>query len=319
MIRPIISPRELAEAIGVSESSLKRWADEGVIKVSRTAGGHRRIAVGEAIRFIRATRCPLVRPEILGLRDAAGTADDVLSPESASDRLFAHLRDGAARQARALVASSYLSGQSVAQIADGPIQSAMERLGEMWKHDPAGIFIEHRAVDICTQAIHQLRQLVDTQPQNELALGGAASGDPYVLPSLLAATALAADGWRTINLGPDTPVESLLMACEHCRPIVVWLSVSSVGDARDLERGLVTLAEQLAAREIPLVVGGRAVEELSLPGGLLRRGATLTDLVAIADEIRGHRGVGRDEGAPDTVAPSPSAPRRPGRPARHTG
>jgi excisionase family DNA binding protein len=48
-----LSPRELAAAVGVSESSLKRWADEGRVKVARTAGGHRRIELAEAVRFIR--------------------------------------------------------------------------------------------------------------------------------------------------------------------------------------------------------------------------------------------------------------------------
>jgi len=37
-----LSPRELAEALGVSESSLKRWVDAGKIAASRTEGGHRR-------------------------------------------------------------------------------------------------------------------------------------------------------------------------------------------------------------------------------------------------------------------------------------
>ena len=41
----MLSPRELAEAVGVSESSLKRWADRGRVHVHRTEGGHRRIPV----------------------------------------------------------------------------------------------------------------------------------------------------------------------------------------------------------------------------------------------------------------------------------
>jgi MerR family transcriptional regulator, light-induced transcriptional regulator len=48
-----LSPKALAAAIGVSESSLKRWADEGRLAAERTAGGHRRIAVAEAVRFVR--------------------------------------------------------------------------------------------------------------------------------------------------------------------------------------------------------------------------------------------------------------------------
>jgi excisionase family DNA binding protein len=172
-MRPIISPRELAEAIGVSESSLKRWADDGQIQVSRTGGGHRRIAIGEAIRFVRAIRAPLVKPELLGLRDLSSQAAEILAPELPAERLFGYLRDGRAREARGLVLALYLQGQGVADIADGPIRIAMERLGELWKHDQAGIYLEHRATDICIQAVEQLRLLVEPQQFHAVALGGA--------------------------------------------------------------------------------------------------------------------------------------------------
>ena len=68
-MKTLLSPRELADAIGASESSLKRWTDGGLIVATRTAGGHRRIPLAEAIRFIRETAQPVVRPEILGLGD----------------------------------------------------------------------------------------------------------------------------------------------------------------------------------------------------------------------------------------------------------
>ena len=70
-----VTPRQLAEAIGVSESSLKRWSDAGKIEVSRTEGGHRRIAIGEAVRFIRASRAPVVRPDLLGLPRSSATGE----------------------------------------------------------------------------------------------------------------------------------------------------------------------------------------------------------------------------------------------------
>jgi methanogenic corrinoid protein MtbC1 len=285
-VRPIISPRELAEAIDVSESSLKRWADEGLIEVSRTAGGHRRIAIGEAIRFIRAIRAPLVRPDVLGLSDLSPGGEQISSPQSPEDRLFRHLREGHAREARGLIVALYLSGRSVADIADGPIQSAMSLLGELWKHDPAGIYVEHLALDICIQGVQQLRQLVQPQDLGLLALGGAPSGDPYLLPSLLAATALAAEGWRTINLGPDTPIESYVLAAERHRPKLVWLSISSASDASATERGVADLATSLARYGIELVVGGRALESLSLPSSHVHRGNSFAELIAVAHAIQ---------------------------------
>jgi len=38
------SPKQVAKRLGVSESSVKRWLDQGVVPVLRTAGGHRRIS-----------------------------------------------------------------------------------------------------------------------------------------------------------------------------------------------------------------------------------------------------------------------------------
>jgi methanogenic corrinoid protein MtbC1 len=186
-----------------------------------------------------------------------------------------------------LVLSLYLSGQSVVEIADGPIQSAMQRLGELWRHDETGIFVEHRATDICIQAVQQLRQLVEPQQPRALAVGGAPPGDPYLLPSLLAATALGAEGWQTMNLGPDTPFEALLTAVERSGPQLVWLSASVVRDAGEFTDGLRTLADRLAAREIPLVVGGRGLTAASVPdGATIRIGRTLADLVALAGAQR---------------------------------
>lgn len=44
--------REAAEALGVSVDTVRRWANAGLIKSSRTAGGHRRFSVAEIQRMI---------------------------------------------------------------------------------------------------------------------------------------------------------------------------------------------------------------------------------------------------------------------------
>lgn len=284
---PIISTRELAAAIGASESSLKRWADDGQIKVSRTAGGHRRITIGEAIRFVRATGAPLVKPELLGLRDLSSETTSALSSDLPEERLFKFLQAGKAREARALVLSLYLEGMSVAEIADGSIRNAMERLGEIWKHDQAGICIEHLATDICIQAVEQLRLLVEPQQTVAVAIGGAPPGDPYLLPSLVAATALAAEGWHAVNLGPDTPFDAMLRAVEVHHPRLVWVSISSIRDLADVHHGVSLLAERLSQRGATLALGGRALPSMS---GLSQPNVhcckTLADLVAISKAIQ---------------------------------
>ena len=53
---------EAAEALGVSTSTVRRWADTGRVQVVRTSGGHRRFPASELRRLAAATTRPEVRP-----------------------------------------------------------------------------------------------------------------------------------------------------------------------------------------------------------------------------------------------------------------
>lgn len=298
-MKPIISPKELAAAIGVSESSCKRWADDGLIRTSRTAGGHRRIPIGEAIRFIRAMKAPVIRPDALGLDGMAAGAEAAASSEEANDRFFTFLEQGRGHDARGLLISLYLAGQSVAEIGDGPVRSAMERLGAMWRHDPAGVFVEHRGTDTCILAIQHLRALAQSHEPKLLALGGAPSGDPYMVPSLLVAATLEAEGFLVSNLGPDTPAETFRVAVERNRPNLVWVSFSSESAASGFNDEVGNLARLLEPSGVPLVLGGSALKHARIPPAQnVAAYATLTELTNLARQMSSPGGADQQPEAP---------------------
>lgn len=276
----LVSPRDLAAAIGVSESSLKRWVDEGLLAASRTIGNHRRIALAEAVRFIRQRRLPLVRPEALGLTDVEMQFD---AASSLSERLFIALLNGDAPASRRLIVSSFLGGASAAELADGPIRHAMTRLGELWQHQNDGVFIEHRATDICLQAVNQIRTFLQAPTDAPAAVGGAPAGDPYALPSVLAACVLTENGLSAVNLGPDTPAESFIQAAQRHRARLCWLSISVESDAREATAKLTDMARELAALQCRLIVGGRGTDRLRLSSiDNLFRCDSMASLAAIA-------------------------------------
>jgi excisionase family DNA binding protein len=272
----LISPRYLAEALGVSESSLKRWVDAGKITAVRTDGGHRRIELGEALRFIRESGTPVVKPELLGL-------PEVVSARAHGDRLYDHLLAGDALAARGWLIARYLEGSTIAALADGPVQLAMHALGDLWRHDPQGVFLEHRATAMVFQAIAQLRSmLTEARPTAPIALGGAPSGDPYLLSSQLATMVLEEVGMRGINLGPDTPVTAFEQAVTLHRPTLVWLSISTaLAPARG--RAITRWLEGLSP-SITVVVGGQQSATLALPPRV-KRGAMLEDLAELGRAV----------------------------------
>jgi excisionase family DNA binding protein len=252
-----LSPKELAAAISVSESSLKRWVDDGTITATRTAGGHRRIAVSEAVRFIRKEKIPLSRPELLGIPGMSKRP--AMTPADTDGLLMRAIREGRGPEVRSLLFSSYLSGRSVGDLCDGPLAGALHAVGEFWKHGPEGIAIEHRAVDLCVQALQALRSILPpAEPYAAVAMGGAPEGDPYVLPSLMVTVVLATAGWNAINLGADLPARALLAAAGEQKPALVWLSCSVEQAAREQERELRKAAETLISAGAQVIIGGRA-------------------------------------------------------------
>src|SRR6476659_2016638 len=94
----LLTTHDVALAIGASESSLRRWTNSGAIRTQRTVGGHRRIPLSEAIRFVRETGATVVRPELRGFpgADAAATQTAAANPpiDQVEERLYNALLAG---------------------------------------------------------------------------------------------------------------------------------------------------------------------------------------------------------------------------------
>ncbi|MFN0249308.1 MAG: helix-turn-helix domain-containing protein [Kofleriaceae bacterium] len=273
----LLSPRQLASALGVSESSLKRWVDSGKIAAARTEGGHRKITLAEAVRFIRETGAPLAHPELLDMPEVAIAYERALSGDG---RLTTHLVAGDTIAARGWLLSRYLAGASIEELGDGPIKEAMHALGELWNHEEGGIFIEHRGTDICLQALAQLRNTFEPSTTAPVALGGAPERDPYLLPTFLAATVVASAGMRAVNLGPDTPIGALQAAITHYAPKLVWISASSPVPAQQAREIAAWIASMPAGPTV--LVGGRESECIAREGTHIRTCDSMSSLADIA-------------------------------------
>jgi excisionase family DNA binding protein len=287
----LLSPHDLARALGVSESSLKRWIDAGKIRASRTEGGHRRVSLADALAFIRETNTPVAHPELLGM--PVGIAPPVRAPDVVlrspgpgaidDDAVIRALHEGDAGAVAARLHADHRAGASIAALCDGPIRRAMHAIGELWQHDPEGVVIEHRATDACLQALGSLRTAIDAPPDAPVALGGAPEDDPYLLPSAMAALVLAIAGFRTINLGADTPTHALYRAVDHHRPQLIWISASAplvLAQAHDLAGFLTSLPPEITA-----IVGGRHAAAIVEADPRIRGAGSMTELLALAGDL----------------------------------
>ena len=68
------STKQLAKMWDVSESTIKRWADAGMLKCRKTIGGHRKFELEDIIEF--QNQCDLAKKEIIaGNKTAEGDGE----------------------------------------------------------------------------------------------------------------------------------------------------------------------------------------------------------------------------------------------------
>jgi methanogenic corrinoid protein MtbC1 len=289
-MKNVLSPKDLGTAIGVSESSLKRWADDGRLHVARTAGGHRRIQLTEAVRFIRDNGFAVQRPDLLGFDELACVDDQSPGNEDLAEQFHQALLAGRAEEARGIALALFLKGVPLAQVLDRIMAPAVAQIGDLWKHAPEGIFTEHRATEICINALNRIRGVMPaTTAAHPVAIGGAPEDDAHGLSSLMAATVLASEGWTEINLGAHTPSRVLADAAVQCEARLVWCALSTPrapGGSADVVSQLVADLHA-AGSTAALVVGGHGLEDAR--ESQLGNASLSTSMSALAAFARGLR------------------------------
>ncbi|MFK8111824.1 MAG: helix-turn-helix domain-containing protein [Rubripirellula sp.] len=261
---PQFSPKQIASALGVSESSVKRWCDRGAIETVRTVGGHRKITQDGLQAFISETGRSLQDPQLVGLRTSVA-APIPGSDEPCKQKFREALVRGDEVTCRKVLFDRVKEAGSHAEVAESLITDAMRGIGEAWDCRQLDAYQERQGCNICLRLINELRADLPALPESApVAIGGAPEGDPYQLPTAMVELALRETGWNAISLGNNLPMDSYLQAAHDWSPRLVWLSVSSVATPEMFIREQNRLAAGLG-EDVALLIGGRALCDKTRP------------------------------------------------------
>ena len=179
-MKELLTPKQVANAIDVSESSVKRWCDKGIIPTQYTAGGHRRIPVSGLLQFLRSQQYELSRPEVLGLPSNTGRTHRVI--DRAAESLQTALIEGHEENARRVLIDLYLAEHSISSICDQVIAPTFQRIGDLWECGSAEVFQERQGCEFTLHALRELRSLVSVPPKDAPKAIGAAPAGRSVQP-----------------------------------------------------------------------------------------------------------------------------------------
>jgi len=253
-----LTTKEVARLCRVSDATVKRWEDAGVLKSERTNGGHRRFRAEEIARF--------QREQGLGVKNCYGDESTAsLTTRRRANKidsdcsLFRALLAGCEEESANLLISAYLDGKPLTEIFDELICPAMRRIGQLWSKGEISIADEHIATRAASSAIYKLRNVLPvSKTTGELAMCCSIEGDFHELPTHLAQMTIENEGWEVLNFGANTPLYCLAEEVLQHSPKMICLSATVIGDVERLSRDYKNFIEQIGKLKIPVVLGGRA-------------------------------------------------------------
>ena len=275
----IISTKGVAEVLGVSEATVKRWADAGMLRCFRTRGGHRKFRLRDVRAFLSdeqqqsATPPPKTAPPVTELNDdqkearALALAGDV-------DALVS------------MIANQHLRGVRLATMFDTVIAPAMNDIGESWARGLVTVAQEHVAASALSDMLARIRPLVESRarPDRGRALCACVGDEHHDLALRMVALVLSEQGYRTSMVGANVPAGDLALMVASDRPVLLALSASACSSPESLRGDLAVLSSAAAATRTKVIVGGQGFSQLTTLPGSVKRYDQLEELVVVSPQ-----------------------------------
>jgi MerR family transcriptional regulator, light-induced transcriptional regulator len=263
-----LSTEQVARLLDVTVSTIKRWADEGIIACIKTPGGHRKFELSEVTRFA----------EGHGMR-LSGAAPPPLAADQLEQLQFGIHAQNYHRVANLFLEEAlqgdregiyqlllYVTKHHIrfATIADEIIRPALAQVGERWHQGALEVSQEHRASEAITEALIRLAPELHRKPANGLTVVCAcAEGEQHEIGLRCMAYALELDGWKTHYLGANTPYDTIASFAKATKPELLCLSLSLTRHRKELVDGMAQISRAVHAAGTRVMVGGFRADSFS--------------------------------------------------------
>lgn len=273
----IISTKGVAEVLGVSEATVKRWADAGTLKCFRTVGGHRKFRLRDVREFLGGK---MIAPETL----EAFRHEEPLGKEQTEAHALALSSD--VDGLVALVAKERMKGQSLAHVFDEVIAPAMSHIGDAWAAGTLTTAQEHVASNALIEAIARVRPLVERPSRRDRgrAICTCIGDEQHDIGVRVVGLILSAEGFRTSMLGGNVPTSDIALMVTSEQPKLIALSASGHANLDRLRSDVAIVASAAAASKTRVLAGGHGFARLPSVPNNVSRFFKLQEFVALLRE-----------------------------------
>lgn len=264
MHKTVLSTVDVARLFNVTETTVKRWADEGTLKCQKTPGGHRKFQIRNVIAFAEEHKFePIGALSLPGKEGTEAAAQVAILKRDFAVLVRAFVEKALSPDRTDLyIFFSYLYEHRIAlwEIYDLVLKPGMEEIGDRWARGEIGVNQEHRASYETLDALAKLQNEILVKPPTGDSVLFACLGDElHEIGLRCAAYLFEAEGWQTHYLGARTPLDAILSAARELQPTVVAVSITYAHNAGDLTGQLLRIADAVKAMNSKVIVGGTGV------------------------------------------------------------
>ncbi len=247
MQKTILSTADVARLFNVTETTVKRWADDGTMKCQKTPGGHRKFDIKHVVEFATANKMEPVGTLAL-VEDSFSSAIQVAvlgKDFSALSNIFVEKAMSVDRHdLYEFLSYLYQHRFPLWEIYDLVVRPGLYEIGERWKNKEIDIYQEHRASHETLDAMTRLQTQISIKPSSgKHAVLACLENELHDIGLRCTANILESEGWKVHYLGGRTPYHSIVESVKDVRPEIVCLSVTyseiasgDVGRLKDLRR-----------------------------------------------------------------------------------
>ncbi|NUQ80298.1 MAG: helix-turn-helix domain-containing protein [Bacteroidetes bacterium] len=258
----IFSSKEVADMLGVNESSVKRWTDSGKIKCIRTPGGHRKFRLEDVNDFLRVNNLGSVpfSDQLFQRRD-----DDNL-PVAIRYRDYGILIPHFYRLALLADSNEIFNFLTILGMHDYPLADLFDyllspvlvRIGTDWEMGKVSVDEEHAATAAIFDSLIRLQFSSTRLPRNpHHALIAVLENDFHEIPAKCMGILLDREGWNIHYLGANSPIFSIENAIRRQPPSVLILGSTIAPDQNSpIPEAVEKIGRSLKNTGGHLIVGG---------------------------------------------------------------
>lgn len=250
------SSKQVADFLGVNESSVKRWADSGMLGCYKTPGGHRKFKKDDIMLFSIKYSYELKRNAFSG-PNTDSLQGQAFNFDKINTVFLKNLFTNSDDEILDYIYSLHISGLSITDFYDSVLGKTMKIIGEMWKKNEITIEQEHIATNKMTKALIKFHGKLESKLKNGLtAFCGCLEKEFHELPLLSVNNALQYDGWNTVYAGVNLPVKSFISGIKTYKPDLVCLSATIIEDKSRFEKDVKKIYDASKAAGASFIIGG---------------------------------------------------------------